>query len=130
MAEPQRKVIMAKVTSAERVSPITRANYTGSPGDEVSDVEHDPLAALAKLVGNIESDAAHSVEPVASEVNFDLESELIKDFHTADANDGDHSQNVDFGDIENELSMALGTAGPRGSDSRRGGPLSWVSVPE
>ena len=103
---------MAKVTSAERVSPITRANYTGSPGDESSEVEHDPLAALAKLVGNIENDAAHSSEPVASELNFDLESELIKDFHSADAVVADHSQNVDFSDIENELSMALGADDP------------------
>ena len=101
---------MAKVTSAERVNPITRANYTGNPNDEVVDIAHDPLAALANLVGNIETDAANSTEPVASEVKFDLESELIKDFHTADA--VDNSQNVDFSDIENELSMALGTHVP------------------
>ena len=109
---------MAKVTSAERVSPITRANYTGSPHDEVSDVGdvgHDPLAALAKLVGNIESDAAAASEPVSNDLNFDLESELIKDFHSADNVAADHTDIIDFGDIENELSMALGVDVPADS---------------
>ncbi len=59
---------MAKELNAERVSPITRANYSGNGAGHVRDENYDPLTALANLVGNIESD----VSPVGDRAPGDV----------------------------------------------------------
>ncbi len=69
---------MAKVLSAERTSPITRANYVsvGNGKSMSKDKEYDPLQALGNLVGNPEAHASDSV--FDQEFEIDLESELTR----------------------------------------------------
>lgn len=108
---------MAKELSAERVSPITRANYTGHGGAQVRDENYDPLAALANLVGNIEQDVAPGPE---NEPEFsDLESGLVENIQAAEhpsvvekvaQSATPPATSADLNTMEQELSMALNSA--------------------
>ncbi len=80
---------MAKKLSAERVSPITRANYSGKDlsNSAAVDDEYDPLTALANMVGNGNE----------GENEMEMEAELLGGMpeQPADAaTEASHSENV------------------------------------
>ncbi len=96
---------MAKESSAERVSPITRANYIGNSTVSQENGEYDPLAALANLVGSIEDGATVTNASSGDVPEFDLESELIQDFQNIDNTGQNNDEN--FGEFEDSLTNAL-----------------------
>ncbi len=93
---------MAKESNAERVSPITRANYIGNSTGSQENAEYDPLAALANLVGSVEDNVSTSKVASTDSQEFDLESELIQDFQNID-NTGQNN----VGEFEENLTSAL-----------------------